>query len=134
MMIDHTLGIDKEGAIVGLQFIMYDCLAPMILSSAIRIFDCERYDDGSTSLRADLSIDCSSDVHRGMRIFSGIVLAFYAVVCPSIGIAALRPFHGRICPPADSELAALNARATDSALDNMRVVFATFRPRLWCVV
>ena len=132
MTIDRALGIDKTGAIVGLQFFVYDCLAPMILSSAIRIYDCERYDDGSLSLRADLSIECSGDAHYGMRIFSGIVLFFYAIVFPSVGIAALWPYHGRMCPPAESELAALNARAIDGALDNMRVVFASFRPHLWC--
>ena len=127
------LGLDQAGSVVTLQFGIYDLLAPTILSTAVRMFDCEVYDGGSRSLRADLSVDCDGDAHKGMQVFSVLVMMCYGLVCPIITVAALWPMRDRIDPPVDNELAALNTRATDSSLDAIRIVFRAYRPRWWGV-
>ena len=123
--------MDKTGSTTALLFSLYDLLAPMILCSSVRIFSCEEYDDGTASLIADRSIMCHGAQYRNMQVFAFGVVFVYLLFCPYMAYATLKPKRKRLNPRADSELAALNRRNTDSSLDGLRSIVGAYRPHLW---
>ena len=128
-----ALGLAKVGATVALQFALFDCLCPSVLSAAVRMFDCENFDDGTSFLHADLSIKCQTAAHERAQCYSGLMIFVYAVVAPYLYFSTLRRVRHRLHPAADNELKALNMRASDRSIDGFRSIFASFRPHLWRV-
>ena len=89
----RLLGLSKPGAMVGIGFTVFDGLAPMVLSAAVRVFDCEQYDDGTLFLRADLSIECNSDTRKWMaediQVFGIVVIVLAVVITVSPSLSPL---------------------------------------------
>ena len=127
----RRMKLHEPGSIIAIVYLACEIMVPVVASSAVEMFDCERYDDGTTALRADLSIDCDSQAHARMQVFCGIVLFVVIMVVPMIMCALLFPARARMNPPADSEIEALNSRALDESLNPLRSIFNPFRPALW---
>ena len=126
-----VLGLEQQGSNTAVVFVLFDCLAPAVVSSGIRMFVCEHYDDGTRFLQADLAIDCKSQKHFEATIFCVVMLTLITLVLPWLIYAALRKFCTQINPPSDHELNAQIMRANDSSLDALRVVFSAYRPSCW---
>ena len=61
-------------------FFVYPGCSQIIFST----WDCEEFDDGTTFLRADYSIDCESTNHTFMKVYAMVMLFIYPVGVPLI--------------------------------------------------
>ena len=63
----------------GLLFLVLFLIYPSTSAAIFATFQCEPLSDGSSWLRADLSIDCASTLHTGFRVYA----AFMILICAS---------------------------------------------------
>ena len=57
---------------------------PSCSATTFRTFDCESFDDGTRFLRGDYSIDCDSDAHKLMELFSVLMIFVWPIGVPII--------------------------------------------------
>ena len=62
---------------------------PMVSSAAFRAFSCEEFQDGRSFLRADYSIECTTEAHDSEEHNRAKNLAWLALLCYPGGISAL---------------------------------------------
>ena len=71
------------------------------------MFSCERFANGQELLRADYSIDCTSDRHQKFQLFAGIMVAAYPIGVPLLFLWAMLPYRSELrdVPTRESESA-----------------------------
>ena len=62
-------------------------------STIFQMFDCDSLDDGKDYLRADYTIECDGDKHKGLMIYAGFMILLYPVGIP--GLFAYLLFRNR---------------------------------------
>ena len=72
-------------------------------SAAFRAFSCERFDTGREFLRADLSVECTTDTHVSEPHEAAKELAVLAIMIYPVGISALYIFAFAYARPAIRE-------------------------------
>ena len=93
----------------GALFLMLFLIYPSTSAAIFATFQCEELSDGTSWLRADLSIDCASPAHTGMRVYAVAMIFLYPIGTPIFyymllwrnrtGIAKLRVLHLATFPP-----------------------------------
>ena len=53
-------------------------------STIFQMFDCDSLDDGKDYLRADYTIECDGDKHKGLMIYAGFMILLYPVGIPGL--------------------------------------------------
>lgn len=77
----------KDGsadALINLAFTIMFIVYPSISSSLLSMFYCIQLEDGSSFLRVDLSLDCSTPLHATMIVFTLIMLGLHTIGTPAI--------------------------------------------------
>jgi Leucine-rich repeat (LRR) protein len=80
----------------GLFLLFLWCIFPFICNRTFQMFACETFDDGQELLRADYSIDCTSDNHRSFQIFAGIMIAAYPIGVPCLFFFSMLPYAAEL--------------------------------------
>jgi hypothetical protein len=77
----------KDGsadALINFAFTIMFIVYPSISSSLLSMFYCIQLEDGSSFLRVDLSLDCSTPLHATMIVFTLIMLGLHTIGTPAI--------------------------------------------------
>lgn len=82
-------------------------------------FTCETFDDGTSKLVADYSIDCESDVHQNYEIYAGLMIIVYPMGIPAYYFYLLVKNHKYVNPSA-----ALVVREDEKRLVDRRIIQA----------
>jgi len=83
------------GVLINLTFMILFCVYPSTSSTIFTTFQCEDLDDGSSWLRADLSIDCNSSKHVAMTTYAAIMIVVYPLGAPAVYAYLLFGKYGR---------------------------------------
>ena len=74
----------------GLLFVVLFLIYPSTSAAIFATFQCEELDDGTTWLRADLSIDCQSDKHSLFWGYAALMALIYPMGTPLLYYVMLR--------------------------------------------
>jgi hypothetical protein len=80
----------------GLFLLFLWCIFPFICNRTFQMFACETFDNNQELLRADYSIDCTSDSHRSFQIFAGIMIAAYPIGVPCLFFFSMLPYAAEL--------------------------------------
>ena len=77
----HIAALQTRGRhrTLGLMLVIAYLVLPGVSTVIFKTFSCERFDNGDLLLRADYSLDCSSDDHRWYTVYAGLALVAYPV-------------------------------------------------------
>ena len=79
-----------------LNFLVLFLIYPSTSAAIFATFQCEELSDGTRWLRADLSIDCSGDMHTLFRYYAGFMVLLYPLGTPLFYLFLLRRNRGRL--------------------------------------
>ena len=77
----------KDGAadtLINFAFLIMFIVYPSVSSSLLSMFYCEQNEDGSSYLRVDLSLECSTSVHATMIVYTVAMIGLHIVGTPAI--------------------------------------------------
>jgi hypothetical protein len=133
----------KKNAVKWFLIFLY-CVYPIVSNYVISTFNCEVFDDGTANkielLRADFSIDCSSDIHNNYKRIAYFGIVLYPIGVPCGMLLALWPHRKELSDVASRKsqyaksrhLSFFSADYKGTALGILsRVVFSQF-PRTFC--
>ena len=73
-----------------LLFLVLFLIYPGTSASIFATFQCEELSDGTSWLRADLSIDCDSATHTGFSVYAAVMILVYPIGTPVLYYVLLR--------------------------------------------
>ena len=74
----------------GVLFLVLFLIYPSTSAAIFATFQCEELSDGTSWLRADLSIDCAGAAHAGFRVYAGAMILLYPLGTPVLYYFLLR--------------------------------------------
>ena len=78
----------------GVLFLVLFLIYPSTSAAIFATFQCEELSDGTSWLRADLSIDCAGAAHAGFRVYAAAMILIYPLGTPVLYYLLLR--HSRV--------------------------------------
>ena len=70
---------------------MHATVYPSLSTTVIRTFDCNDFDDGSSWLEIDYSLDCHSVTHTWMKAYAALMALLWIVGCPCLYMCVRSP-------------------------------------------
>lgn len=68
-----------------MTFLVYSTASSIVFKT----FSCESLEDGNTYLRADYRIKCTSDKHKMLKVYAGLMMIVYPLGIPLLYVAVL---------------------------------------------
>jgi hypothetical protein len=108
-------------------------LLPVLTSLLFSTFPCREFDDGTSRLKIDMSIDCDGIDHKLARAYAFVMILLYIVGIPTFCFLLLFRYRLAI-DPGQSELGleeALKLRDEDTSIQFFRFLWEYYEPRCW---
>ena len=117
-----------------------------VSTTVFQNFVCESFDDGSSRLVADYSIDCNNPIHKAYEAYSGIMIIIYPIGVPALYMIFLWKSKDRINPPdslvvrdderhlvkgAVLQKEKMKLRLTYEDIADIGFLYETYKPRCW---
>ena len=125
-----------------ISFLVFTSVSTTIFQN----FVCETFDDGSSRLVADYSIDCNNPIHKAYEAYAGIMILIYPIGIPACYLIFLYQAKDRINPPdnlvvredersfvkgAVLQKEKMKLRLTYNDIEDISFLYETYKPRCW---
>ena len=122
---EHKRRSMRYGQLVRWFLMLLYCIYPSVAYFVFQVLaPCESFDDNLTLLRADYSIDCSTNSHEKYVAFAGVMTVVYPLGVPVLYLAALWPYRKEV---SDAQL-----RESDGAKStHLAFFYADYKPSFW---
>ena len=122
-----------ENTLINLFIIMTYILFPGLCASVFSSFVCEEFDDGSSYLRADYSVDCDSSEYSSIFIVASIMVLMYPIGIPSMYLVMLWRNREKLDPQKFfTEMSLLEAVFhRKREVNYLKFLFDAYLPQYW---
>jgi hypothetical protein len=114
-------------AAVWIFFLIY----PSVSAKVFQTFPCTEFEDGTSALRADYSIDCKAPERTAWIAFAVLMVFLYPIGVPLWFFVILRKEMKKINPPGEDRELICAQRDVNPDIAHLRVLFYAYEPVFW---
>jgi len=122
-----------ENTLINLFIIMTYVLFPSLCATIFSSFICEEFDDGSSFLRADYSVDCDSSEYSSIFGLAAMMILVYPIGIPSMYLLMLWRNQEKLDPQKFFTEMGLGEAVVkrERNVNHLKFLFDAFLPQYW---